>query len=104
MLGWSSPYESDPYQVWDISQVKVQGSSNFISFENQEASDLIRQARIEFDETKRNQLYWHFQEILHDLQPYTFMFNRPSIEIVSTRFKNVKLHKTGTDLLEWKIE
>lgn len=102
-LGWTAPFESDPYQVWDISQAEVKGSSNFISYKNVEASALLSQARIEFDEEKRNALYWKFQEIVNEDQPYTFMFNTPALVVVSKRFSNVKIHKAGLNLLEWKI-
>lgn len=103
-LGWSSPYDMDPYQIFDISQADIPNSSNFISYRNQAASDLIRAARVEFDENKRNQLYWQFQEIIHEDQPYTFLFSSPSTVAVSKRFTNVKPHKSGLDLLEWKIK
>ncbi len=103
-LGWSSPFEGDPYQVWHISQADVENSSNFITYKNQNASDLIDQARVEFDVVKRNSLYWKFQAILHEDQPYTFMFSAPSIVAVSKKFTNVKVHKSGLDLKEWKIK
>lgn len=104
ILGWTGGFETDPYQVWDKSQANVKGSSNFISFENDKASELIQNARVEFDQTKRNELYWQFQEILHELQPYTLLFARPSLVAVSRRFDNVKVHKTGLNLLEWTVK
>lgn len=103
MLGWGTPIEGDPYQVWDMSGVEQKNSSNFISYKNKEASELIRKARVEFDEVKRNELYWKFQDILHEEQPYTFMFNKPAVVVVSRRFDNVKVHKTGLNLLEWTV-
>lgn len=104
MLGWSSPFENDPYQVWDISTADKEKSSNFISYKNQKASDLIRKARVEFDEEKRNALYWQFHAMLDADQPYTFMFNKPNLVVVSRRFDNVKVHKAGLNLLEWKVK
>ncbi len=103
LLGWGAPLEMDPYQIWDISQADTDGSSNVITFRNQAASDLIRAARVEFDEEKRNAIYHKFSEILHEEQPYTFLFNRPEMTVVSKRFGNVKRHKLGLDLLEWTV-
>lgn len=102
-LAWTIPLEGDPYQIWHSSQVEVKGSSNFISFANEKADRLIEAARVEFDPEKRNALYHEFQEILHEEQPYTFLFNTPSLVAVSKRFTNVKVHQLGLDLLEWKI-
>lgn len=104
ILGWTGDFETDPYQVWDESQAKVKGSSNFISFENHVASALIREARVEFDEKKRNQIYHQFQDILHELQPYTFLFAQTSLVAVSRRFGNVKIHKAGLYLPEWTVD
>ena len=102
-LAWSIPLEGDPYQVWHSSQVEVKGSSNFISFSNERADELMEAARVEFDPEKRNALYHEFQNILDDEQPYTFLFNTPNLVAVSKRFTNVKIHRLGLDLLEWKI-
>lgn len=104
ILGWLSPPENDPYQLWHQSQANIVGSSNYISYVNDEASDLIARAREEFDEEKRNQMYWRFQEILHAEQPYTFLYNRPNIVAISRRFDNVKIHKGGYDVLEWEVK
>lgn len=101
-LAWALPLESDPYQVWHSSQANVKGSSNFISFQNKEADRLIERARVIFDEERRNQLYWRFQEILHEEQPYTFLFSSFNLYTVSRRFDNVILHKLGLDLLDWE--
>lgn len=101
VLAWTQQFESDPFQIWDISQADLKGSSNFIGYKSQEASDLIRQARVELDAKKRNKLYWKFQEILHHDQPYTFLYIPPAIRAVSTRFENVKIHKAGLDMDEW---
>jgi len=103
-LGWSTGYEDDPYQVWHSSQAKMERGSNFISFENSEADHFIESARTEFDPTLRNKLYDRFQEIIFDEQPYTFLFSTDSLVVVSKRFKNVIVHKTGLNTLEWKIE
>lgn len=103
MLAWSTPLEFDPFQVWDASLVAVPGSSNFISFVDEEGSDLIRQARVEMDEEKRNALYWKFQERLYAQQPITFLATRPEMVVVSKRFNNVNLHKLGLDVLEWTV-
>lgn len=103
LSAWSTPLEYDPCQVWDASLVKEERSYNFISFVDEEASDLIRRARVEMDQKKRNELYWKFQERLYALQPITFLYTRPAMAVVSKRFENVRLHRLGLDVLEWEI-
>ncbi len=102
-LGWSTGFEDDPYQVWHSSQADETRGSNFISFKNAEADQLIEEARTEFDEKRRNSLYHRFQEILYDEQPYTFLFANYSLVVTSRRFQNVVVHKTGMNTLEWEL-
>lgn len=101
-LGWSGDFEDDPYQVWHSSQAADKGS-NFISFKNPEADRLIERARVEFDADKRNAIYHQFDKILYDEQPYTFLFASDTLEVVSKKFSNVKVHKMGTYFKEWKV-
>ncbi len=103
-LAWGGGgVESDPYQIWHSDQIADQGH-NFISFSNPTADRLIIQARSELDTHKRNRLYHRFHRLLHDLQPYTFMRQRESLAVVSTRLKGVTPHRLGLDTEEWWID
>jgi peptide/nickel transport system substrate-binding protein len=103
-LGWSSPLMSDPYQLWHSSSAANRGS-NFVSFKNPEADRLLEQARVEFDLDKRRQLYWRWQEIIHDEQPYTFLFYPEDSAAYSKRFHNVTWlpPRPGYDLNSWFV-
>ena len=100
-LGWALGYSGDPYQLWHSREIKK--GSNFCGFRNAEADRLIEQARVEFNEKRRRSLYHRFNRILHEEQPYTFMFCTPALVVVSKRFDNVKVHLMGLDYLEWKV-
>lgn len=102
-LGWSASFESDPYQVWHSSQGKIDRGSNFISYDNSEVDRLLEAARVEFDEAKRNVLYQRFSELVHEDQPYTFLYANYSLVVVSKRVENALVHKAGMDMLEWRI-
>ncbi len=71
-LLWIGGLETDPYQIWHSDNIGDRGS-NYIGFRNAEADSLLIAAQSEMDKTKRNALYFRFQEILHEEQPYTFM-------------------------------
>jgi peptide/nickel transport system substrate-binding protein len=79
-LLWQLYPRSDPFQLWHSSE--AHGGSNFISFQNAEADRVLDEARHEFDDPKRLALYRRFTEILHDEQPYTFLFNRYNLSLV----------------------
>jgi peptide/nickel transport system substrate-binding protein len=100
-LGWSMGVETDPYQIWHSSQLE-QGS-NFVGFSNKEADRLIDEARTEFNRDKRIELYRRFSKIVHEEQPYTFLFCRKSTVALNKRFKGVVVYPLGLDPREWFV-
>lgn len=101
-LAWTGSAESDPYQIWHSSQAENRGS-NYIGYKNDEVDDLIMKARVTMDRTKRMEMWHRMQEILHEDQPYTFLFNRPSLVFLDNRFENVKRHPLRLFLTEWYV-
>ncbi len=102
MLAWAMPLEQDPYQLWHSTQIE-QGS-NYVGFSNARADQLIEDARREFDKERRNAMYREFQRIVHEEQPYTFLFTSPSLVAVAKRFGNVIDYRLGLETNEWTIE
>jgi len=100
-LSWAIPVDQDPYQVWHSSQTE-QGS-NYPGFKNAEVDRLLEEARHEFDREARNALYRRWHEILHEEQPYTFLFNRQVLVAIDKRFANVHIYPTGLDQTEWWV-
>jgi peptide/nickel transport system substrate-binding protein len=100
-LGWSLPVIADPYQVWHSSQARE--GSNYIGFVNEEADRILERARSEFDRDKRAEMYRRFHRILHEEQPYTFLFNRDNLVAIGTRFANVIEYPLGPDSTEWWV-
>ena len=95
--------DADLYQGWHSSQ--TEGGSNFFNFKNAEADRLLEQARLEFDAEKRKQLYWRWQEIIHDEQPVTFLYSFQEPAAHSKRFRNVQWLplRPGYDLTSWWV-
>jgi peptide/nickel transport system substrate-binding protein len=103
MLAWGGGgVEEDPYQTFHSSQIANRGS-NFIGFTSAEADRLIETARMTLDAPKRNALYHQFHRLLHREQPYTFMFDRESLRLVSKRVRGTQVHKMGMFPMEWWI-
>lgn len=100
-MGWSLGWVSDPFQLWHSSQAEK--GSNFVGFRNEEADALIEKARQEFDPEKRFELYHRFHEILHEEQPYTFLFTTQALVAVSRRFQNVNVYPMGLAPREWWV-
>lgn len=85
-LSWSlSEPPEDPTQVWHSSGAKLYGSSNGVGFSNKEADKIIEQLQYEYNPEKRMALYHRFNAILHDEQPYTFLYT-PYIVFLYRRY------------------
>jgi peptide/nickel transport system substrate-binding protein len=93
----------DQYQVWHSSSSA--GGSNFMNFKNPESDRLLEQARQEFNDEKRKELYWKWQELIHDEQPVTFLYYQEEPAGYSKRFQNVQWLplRPGYDLTGWWV-
>ncbi len=102
MLGWGAVPYPDPYQIWHSSQAVVNGS-NSVGYENPEVDQLLEEARQVFDRGERVQMYHRLHAMLHEDQPYTFLFVRDDLIALSKRFQNVTIYPYGLDAEEWWV-
>jgi peptide/nickel transport system substrate-binding protein len=99
-LGWvlGNPPD-DPRQLWHSSGAKEKGSSNSIGFANAEIDKIIEALDYEYDPQKRIQLYHRFDAILHELQPYTFLYTPKIVMLYREFLQNVFLPIDRQDLI-----
>lgn len=110
VLGWTGNvrFPPDAYQIWHSSQAEGQGS-NFITFRNDEADEILESYRREFDPTRRVALYQRLQEILHEEQPYTFLWKQRLATSYARRFQGVNWYpgadrgSIGEITMEWWV-
>ena len=102
VMGWGGDIVEDFYHIFHSSQIGDRGS-NYVGFANQQADAAMEAARRTFDRTERDRFSRQLHQILHDQQPYTFLFTRPSFRLVDRRFENVMIHKLGLKYLEWYV-
>jgi peptide/nickel transport system substrate-binding protein len=101
VAGWGGDKVSDPYPLFHSSQIG-QGS-NYVGFSNSQADVLLEQARRTISNDKRNELYRRLHRVLHEEQPYTFLFTRPTFRLIDRRFRNVTVHKLGLNYRQWYV-
>ena len=103
-LGWATGIESDPYQIWHTSQSANRGS-NHVGFGNAETDRLMEQSRLMIDDTVRRKLFFQLHRIMHETQPYLFLYTTPNLGIYDKRFRGVKFYKVrpGYDFTEWYL-
>lgn len=88
MMWGNTDVHSDPFQIWHSSQAK--DGSNYISYANPEVDALIEKARVTLDDEARSELYRWFGRILHDENPYTFLYNRPTLDVVRKNVRGIR--------------
>jgi len=103
LLGWSSPPFMDLYQIWHSSQ--ADSGSNYGGFNNAEADQIIEETRRTFDRERRIEMFHRFQEILHEEQPYVFMFAPSALLAVDKRVENTIVYPMlrTRPKLEWFV-
>ena len=85
--GWaSSPFDSDPKQVWHSSSTS---GSNFVNYSNAKVDEAIDAMRVEVDPEKRLPYYHTIHEQIYQDVPYIFLTTQKERIIVSKMFGNV---------------
>jgi peptide/nickel transport system substrate-binding protein len=102
VVGWGGDIVEDDYPLFHSSQIG-KGGYNYVGFRNAEADTLLEQIRRTIDTGQQDVLCHRLHRILHDQQPYTFLFARPNLYAVDKRFENVKIHNLGLNFLEWYV-
>ncbi len=100
ILGWSTGIDPDQYDIWHSSKTGPK-ELNFISYKNKEVDKLLEKGRETFNIEERKKIYYKFQEILANDEPYVFLYIPYSLVILHKRFRNVKLAPAG---IEYNIE
>jgi len=90
--------------MWHSGQADAAESSNYSNFRNAEADAIIEEIRGCLDEAKRIRLYHRFHQIIHDEQPFTFLFAGESRQAYNRRLVGVRFSPVfpGRDLTRWR--
>jgi peptide/nickel transport system substrate-binding protein len=93
-LAWILDLDPDQYDTWHSSQIPPIGL-NHAFYSNPKVDSLLEAGRIEFDQTKRAEIYHQVHRLLHEDQPYTFVNTVPEKRTIHKRIKNVVISGLG---------
>ena len=104
--GWGLDFDGDPYQIFHSSQADLPKSSNRVGFRNKEADEIIETLRNTFDADERVKLQHQFHKIMHEEQPYTFLYSEKVVVATQPRLKNVSFQviRPHIQTLNWYVE
>lgn len=94
IMGWTIAQDPDNFDVWHSSKYKGTGL-NFIGYSNPEVDDLLNKGRHLLDPEKRKPIYWRIQEILHEEQPYLFLYVPLALPIIRSDVKGIEPAPAG---------
>ncbi len=94
ILAWNILDDPDICDVWHSSAIAGNGL-NFVSFSNEEVDRLLEKGRASADREERKAVYDRFQEILHEEQPYLFLYVPYSLPMVQARFQGIQPAPAG---------
>ena len=102
-LGWTAGLEDDIYQMFDSAQIADHGD-DFMSYRSPDLDAAIEQARQTLDPAVRLPLWRKCHQIIHQDQPYTFLFTAKTLTFLDKRLDNVQQLPAGlNDLSEWYV-
>ncbi|MFC1849175.1 peptide-binding protein [candidate division CSSED10-310 bacterium] len=91
--GWVLGVDPDPYSIFHSSQITT--GNNDIGYDNKKIDALLEAGRQEYDRQKRQQIYWQIHQIIHDEQPFTFVYTRMETYILSKRIEGYLVSPYG---------
>lgn len=94
ILAWNILDDPDIFDVWHSSAISENGL-NFVHYSNREVDELLEKARATADKAERKRLYDRFQEILHQEQPYLFLYVPYALPMVQARFRGIEPAPAG---------
>ncbi|MGM9920096.1 MAG: ABC transporter substrate-binding protein, partial [Bhargavaea sp.] len=107
VIGWGSEFDPDDhtYRLFHSSEIGG-GQYNFGKYRNDEVDRLLTEARTATDWDKRKAAYAHFQEVLAEDPPYTFLVYLDALYGVNEKVTGISgrtLGHHGFGIL-WNIE
>ncbi|NKB80468.1 MAG: peptide ABC transporter substrate-binding protein [Nitrospirales bacterium] len=96
VLGWSMGIDPDLYQIWHSSQAGPQ-QLNFVGYHNPKADELIVKIRKEYNRDRQRMLAHELHQLIHQDQPYTFLYAPLSTRVLDKKIVLVELAEDGTE-------
>jgi peptide/nickel transport system substrate-binding protein len=99
-MAWTLDPDPDPFSMFHSTQLPPNGL-NIARYVSAEADRLLERGRIEFDRSRRTEIYHQLHEVIAADQPYLFMMQVGMKWGVDKRVQNVRTAK-GVGLFLWR--
>ena len=101
--GWSVDFKFNPLDTFSTDA--IDGKYNYPSYSNPAADSLMKQALVTLDRAEAKPLWDRYSEIIHEDQPYTFLYYLEERVGVNKRLRGVEADARGhmISAAEWWI-
>ena len=96
VLGWSTGFDADQYQIWHSSQTGPQ-QLNFVGYESEEVDGLIEAIRVEYDRDQQRELAHQLHRVVAADQPYTFLYAARATQVLDKKIVMVERDSSGAE-------
>ncbi len=90
-FAWGTALEPDPFQIFHSSQIEDKGD-NFVSYSNPRVDELSERIRETMDPEKRWEMAREVHRIIHEDQPYSFLFGFYEQYFIHRGLRGIKIY------------
>ncbi len=105
IMGWGLSVEPNLHHYWHSSGIEK--GFNFVSYNNPEMDELLESGQKELNQNRRKDIYWQVTEILHNEQPYVWLWYPKISEAIQNHLKGTSFQaglNTFWNIQEWYFE
>ena len=95
LLGWSQAVDADNTMVFSFHSDNFGSKGNRARYSNPEFDEIVMQARVEMDETKRNELYKEAQRIVMEDSPWIPIMQAVNVAGMDKGVEGVVMYEHG---------
>ena len=104
LLGWGLSRDPDCYDIFHSSKTRPK-EFNFVSYKNEKVDKLLEEGRRVFSVEERKKIYHQIHRLIHNDQPYTFLYVPDALPIVDARFRGIEpsVNGIGYNFIKWWV-
>ena len=92
LFGEALTLNPDPFSFWDSSQVVFPGN-NIVEYQNSKVDKILREARVEMDQSSRVKKYLEVRKIIAQDAPAIFLYSPNYLYLTKKELRGIKITK-----------
>lgn len=94
-FSWDNTVDHDVTDLWHSSMQKPGTGLNLVGYSNRQVDQLLEQAKQVFNHKERQRISRRIHRLIHEDQPYTFIYSEYKLDMHDKRLRGVKTSLRG---------